>query len=61
MLRTHSHPNETAAVIIEPILGEGGFLIPPPSFLPGLRQLCDEHGLLLIMDEVQSGIARTGR
>eukprot|EP00951_Prasinocladus_malaysianus_P042894 scaffold527613_cov44-Prasinocladus_malaysianus.AAC.1 len=53
-LRTHSHPKETAAVLIEPILGEGGFVIPPPSFLRGLRQICDETDLLLIMDEVGS-------
>ncbi|HPP52575.1 MAG TPA: aspartate aminotransferase family protein [Thermoguttaceae bacterium] len=51
---------ETAAIMIEPIQGEGGVRIPPPGFLQGLRQLCDEHGLLLIFDEVQTGMGRTG-
>jgi 4-aminobutyrate aminotransferase len=54
-------PSEVAAVLVEPIQGEGGYLVPPDSFLPGLRQLCDRHGILLIADEVQSGIGRTGR
>jgi 4-aminobutyrate aminotransferase len=54
-------PSEVAAVLVEPIQGEGGYLVPPPSFLPGLRQLCDRHGILLIADEVQSGVGRTGR
>ncbi|HEY8231300.1 MAG TPA: acetyl ornithine aminotransferase family protein [Vicinamibacteria bacterium] len=53
--------SEVAAVLVEPIQGEGGYLVPPPSFLPGLRELCDRHGILLIADEVQSGIGRTGR
>jgi 4-aminobutyrate aminotransferase len=52
---------EVAAVLIEPIQGEGGYIIPPDSFLPGLRDLCDRHGILLIADEVQSGIGRTGK
>ncbi len=51
---------ETAAIMIEPIQGEGGIRIPPQGFLQGLRQLCDEHGLLLIFDEVQTGFGRTG-
>lgn len=59
-LRTHSHPGETAAVLVEPIQGEGGTVVPPPGFLPGLRALCDEHGMLLIVDEVQAGVGRTG-
>jgi 4-aminobutyrate aminotransferase len=50
-----------AAVLIEPILGEGGFVPAPPAFLRELRALCDEHGILLIADEVQTGFARTGR
>ena len=54
-------PSEVAAVLVEPIQGEGGYLVPPASFLPGLRELCDRHGILLIADEVQSGIGRTGR
>ena len=51
---------ETAAVMIEPIQGEGGINIPSPDFLPGLRKLCDERGALLILDEVQTGMGRTG-
>ena len=53
--------SEVAAILIEPIQGEGGYLVPPDSFLPGLRQLCDRHGILLIFDEVQSGVGRTGK
>jgi 4-aminobutyrate aminotransferase len=52
---------EVAAVLIEPIQGEGGYLVPPPGFLKGLRELCDRYGILLIFDEVQSAIGRTGR
>ena len=52
---------DVAAILIEPIQGEGGYLVPPPGFLTGLRELCDEHGILLIFDEVQSGVGRTGR
>jgi acetylornithine/N-succinyldiaminopimelate aminotransferase len=52
--------SETAAVLVEPVQGEGGINIPPDGFLPGLRALCDEHGLLLMFDEVQSGFGRTG-
>jgi len=52
---------ETAAILIEPIQGEGGLRPATPEFLRGLRRLCDEHGLLLILDEVQTGVARTGK
>ena len=52
---------ETAAIMIEPIQGEGGVRIPPDGFLQGLRQLADEHGLLLMFDEVQTGCGRTGQ
>ncbi len=54
-------PSEVAAVLIEPVQGEGGFYPAPPAFLRELRALCDEHGILLITDEVQSGYGRTGR
>ena len=53
--------NETAAIMVEPIQGEGGVNIPPASYLADLRQLCDDRGLLLILDEVQSGMGRTGK
>ena len=51
---------ETAAILIEPIMGEGGVRVVPPEFLRALRRLCDEHGLLLVFDEVQTGVGRTG-
>ncbi len=50
-----------AAIVVEPVLGEGGFVVPPPAFLPGLRDLCDRCGIALIIDEVQTGMGRTGR
>ena len=53
-------PERVAAIIIEPVQGEGGFHVAPPAFLVALRELCDRHGILLIADEVQSGFARTG-
>lgn len=53
--------DRTAAVIVEPIQGENGVIIPPDDYLPRLRQLCDRHGALLIIDEVQAGLGRTGR
>lgn len=54
-------PDEVAGILIEPIQGEGGYVIPPLDFFPALRNLCDEHGMLLIADEVQSGMGRTGK
>jgi 4-aminobutyrate aminotransferase len=54
-------PDEVAAVLVEPILGEGGYVVPAPGFFPRLRQLCTRHGILLIVDEVQSGMGRTGK
>jgi 4-aminobutyrate aminotransferase len=53
--------NEVAGVLVEPMQGEGGYIVPPDGFLKGLRDLCDRHGILLIFDEVQCGIGRTGR
>ncbi len=53
-------PDEVAGFLIEPIQGEGGYIVPPPDFFPALRQLCDKYGILLIADEVQSGMGRTG-
>ncbi|WP_189443814.1 4-aminobutyrate--2-oxoglutarate transaminase [Salinicola rhizosphaerae] len=60
-LKTDANPRDTAAIVIEPVLGEGGFHAAPPSFLKALREICDEHGILLIVDEVQSGFGRTGK
>lgn len=54
-------PEEVAAIVVEPILGEGGYIVPDDDFLPGLREICDRHGILLIADEVQSGAGRTGK
>jgi 4-aminobutyrate aminotransferase len=54
-------PLDVAAVLVEPIQGEGGYVIPPPSFFKSLRALCDKYGILLIADEVQSGMGRTGK
>jgi 4-aminobutyrate aminotransferase len=54
-------PDDVAAFVVEPILGEGGYVVPPDGFLPRLREVADRHGILLAVDEVQSGYARTGR
>src|SRR3954468_9992729 len=61
LLRTVIPPSGVAAILIEPVLGEGGYHPAPVAFLRALRQLCDEHGILLIADEVQTGFGRTGR
>lgn len=53
-------PDEVAAVILEPVLGEGGYVIPPKAWLQKIREICDQHGILLIFDEVQTGFGRTG-
>jgi 4-aminobutyrate aminotransferase-like enzyme len=57
----YSGVDEAAAVLVEPILGEGGYVVPPDDFLPSLREFCDRHDLLLILDEVQTGLGRTGK
>lgn len=54
-------PSEVAAIVVEPVLGEGGYIVPPPEFLRELRRICDENGILLVADEVQSGMGRTGK
>ncbi len=54
-------PQDVAAIVLEPVQGEGGFNVVPADFLKRLRALCDRHGILLIADEVQTGFARTGR
>ncbi|MEP7199869.1 MAG: aminotransferase class III-fold pyridoxal phosphate-dependent enzyme [Chloroflexota bacterium] len=61
MLATQTPPDEVAAILIETVIGEGGYIVPPASFMRGLRALCDEHDILLILDEVQSGFGRTGK
>ena len=61
LFKTTVPADSVAAIIVEPLQGEGGFVVPPASFLPRLREICDEHGILLICDEVQSGFGRTGR
>ena len=59
--KVHLSADEVAAIVVEPIQGEGGFIVPPKEFLQGLRKICDENKILLIDDEVQSGMGRTGR
>jgi 4-aminobutyrate aminotransferase/(S)-3-amino-2-methylpropionate transaminase len=54
-------PSRVAALIVEPVLGEGGFYVAPPEFLQALRRICDEHGIVFIVDEIQTGFARTGK
>jgi len=54
-------PEEVAGILVEPIQGEGGYVVPPPGFFPALRELCDKYDILLIADEVQSGMGRTGK
>ncbi len=61
LLKSQTAPFETAAILVEPVLGEGGYVVPTPGFLEGLRRICDEHDILLIADEIQSGFGRTGK
>jgi 4-aminobutyrate aminotransferase len=57
----HLDPHDVAAIFVEPVQGEGGYVVPPPGWLGDLRALCDKYGILLVADEVQSGVGRTGR
>jgi 4-aminobutyrate aminotransferase/(S)-3-amino-2-methylpropionate transaminase len=61
LFRADIEPSRVGAIIVEPVQGEGGFYIAPPQFLRALRRICDEHGIVLIVDEIQTGFARTGR
>ena len=61
LFATLCYPDDVAAFLVEPILGEGGYVVPDDAFLPALRELADKHGILLITDEVQTGYGRTGR
>jgi 4-aminobutyrate aminotransferase len=58
---TQVAPEDVAAIIIEPILGEGGYIVPPTRFMKKLRELCDQHGIMLVADEIQTGVGRTGK
>lgn len=61
LLASQTAPKETAAILVESVLGEGGYVVPPASFMKGLRQIADKYGILLIFDEIQSGMGRTGK
>ncbi|MCH6468429.1 aspartate aminotransferase family protein [Sinomonas terrae] len=61
LFQTRTAPNDTAAFLIEPVLGDGGYLPTPPAFMEGLRERADRHGIQLIFDEVQAGVGRTGK
>jgi len=57
----HLHPSDVAAIFVEPVQGEGGYVLPPPGWLTAVRELCDRHGILMVADEVQCGVGRTGK
>src|SRR5712691_3899745 len=61
LFKTTTPPEEVAAIVVEPVQGEGGYVPAPKGFMKGLRRICDEHGILLVFDEVQSGMGRTGK
>ena len=61
LLASQTAPKDTAAILIESVLGEGGYVVPPTSFMKSLREICDKHGIMLIFDEVQSGFGHTGK
>jgi 4-aminobutyrate aminotransferase len=61
LFKSQTPPEDTAAMLVEPVLGEGGYVPAPDSYLRGLREICDRHGILLIVDEIQTGFGRTGK
>ena len=61
VFKTTVNPDEVAAIVVEAIQGEGGYVVPPPEFLPGLEKIARKHGILLVADEVQAGMGRTGK
>jgi 4-aminobutyrate aminotransferase len=61
VLKSYCPPQEVAALFAEPIQGEGGYVVPPPGYWQRIREMCDRHGILLVMDEIQSGFGRTGK
>ncbi len=61
VFRYEVQPEEVAAIFVEPVQGEGGYVVPPPEYLPMLQELCRKHGILLVVDEIQSGFGRTGK
>jgi 4-aminobutyrate aminotransferase len=61
LLLTQTPPQDTAAILIEPVLGEGGYVVPSAKFMKGIREICDRYGILMIADEIQSGFGRTGK
>src|SRR5690606_13461923 len=61
VFRTMLSPTDVAGILVEPIQGEGGYVVPAPGFFPRLRELCDKYGILLLADEIQSGAGRTGK
>ena len=61
LFRYEVRPDEVAAIFVEPIQGEGGYVVPPPEYLPKLQELCRKHNILLVVDEIQSGFGRTGK
>lgn len=61
IFRTTVPPEDCAAIIVEAVQGEGGYVVPTPDFLPEIRRICDEHGIVMVLDEVQAGVGRTGK
>ena len=61
LLSRHLAPSDVAAIFVEPVQGEGGYVLPPPGWLTAVRELCDRHGILMVADEVQCGVGRTGK